>query len=67
MGGTPIYWAALKGHTEIVKILAPFTDTPDAPNKSGCTPSFVAKNTEIQRFFKPLKRKAEPSTTPSKK
>ena len=26
-GNTPIYWAAYYGHTEIVKILSPLTDT----------------------------------------
>ena len=28
IGYTPIYWAAMLGHTEIVKILAPFVDNP---------------------------------------
>ena len=64
---TPIYGAAQNGHTEIVKILAPLTDNPNAPNNSGCTPSSIAENIEIQRFLKSLKRKAEPSTNPSKK
>ena len=41
-GGTPIYWAALKGHTEIVKILAPLADYPNAPDKYGFTPIYWA-------------------------
>ena len=42
---TPIYWAAKNGHTEIVKILAPLTDNPNAPNKYGETPIHkAAKN-----------------------
>ena len=34
----PLYWAAFAGHTEIVKILAPLTNNPNAPNKVGKTP-----------------------------
>ena len=70
---TPIYMAAEYGHTEIVKILAPLTDNPDAPNNKGVTPSSVAKNVEIRRilesFKNSAKRKAEPRSTagPSKK
>ena len=40
--GTPIYRAAVNGHTEIVKILAPLTDDPNAPNKDGDTPIHMA-------------------------
>ena len=36
---------------EIVKILAPLTDNPNAPNKYGYTPSSRAKNAEIRRFL----------------
>ena len=34
---TPIHEAAQNGHTEIVKILAPMTDNPNAPDKDGQT------------------------------
>ena len=37
-GGTPIYHATLKGHTEIVKILIGCTNNPNAPNILGETP-----------------------------
>ena len=37
-GKTPIYWAALYGHTDIVKVLAPLTDDPNAPDIYGNTP-----------------------------
>ena len=30
--------AARKGHTEIVKILAPFAGNPNAPHEDGSTP-----------------------------
>ena len=49
---TLIYWAAKNGHMEIVKILAPLTDNPNAPNNWGETPSSVAENKEIRRFLK---------------
>ena len=32
-GETLIFWATVEGHTEIVKILAPLTDNPNAPTK----------------------------------
>ena len=34
----PIYEAACEGHTEIVKILAPLTDNPNATTINGKTP-----------------------------
>ena len=34
-GSTPFYWAAVNGHTEIVKTLAPYTENPNTPNKDG--------------------------------
>ena len=37
-GETLIFWATVEGHTEIVKILAPLTDNPNAPTNSGNTP-----------------------------
>ena len=49
--------AAKKGHTEIVKILVPLTDNPNAPNKDGDTPIHVAAcagNTEIVKILIPL-------------
>ena len=57
-GSTPIYWAAVWGHTEIVKILAPLTDTPNAPwNNQWQTPFAVAKNEEIRGIL--LKKSIE--------
>ena len=51
--------AAWNGHTEVVKILAPLTDNPNAPNDIGRTPNqwgitplAVAKNTEIREILK---------------
>ena len=56
---------------EIIKILAPLTDNPNAPDDGGETPSSVAKNAEIRRLLKSFntsgKHKAGPSTKPSKK
>ena len=60
-GNTPIYEAALNGHTEIIKILAPLTDNPNAPDKDGKTPSSFVKNAEIKRFLESFKAD-EPST-----
>ena len=51
-GTTPIFKAALKGHTEIVKILAPMTDNPNAPNDDGQTPMDVAKSKDIRDILK---------------
>jgi len=56
-GETPIYWAAINGHTEIVKILAPLTDNPNAPDEYGATPIFWAAlygYTEIVKILVPL-------------
>ena len=68
---SPIYLAASNGHTEIVKILAPLTDNPNAPDNDGKTPSSVAKNAEIrgilQSFNTSRKHNAGPSGKPSKK
>ena len=70
-GITPIYWAACKGHTEIVKILAPLSDNPDAPNRNRKTPSSVTRTSEIRKFLKSFntsrKLKAGSSMKPSKK
>ena len=49
--------AALYGHTEIVKILAPLTNSPIAPNKYGFTPISAAAqrgHTEIVKILAPL-------------
>ena len=56
-GKTPIYWAAYKGHTEIVKILAPLTNNPNVPNRDGRTPIHCAAeygHTEIVKCLVPL-------------
>ena len=45
------------GHTEIVKILAPLTDDPNAPDKNGDTPIHHAANegyTKIVKILAPL-------------
>ena len=47
----------MKGHTEIVKILAPLTDNPNAPDRYGETPIFQAAKfgfTEIVQILAPL-------------
>ena len=42
----------MKGHTEIVKILAPLTNNPNASRYyDGKTPIEVAKNEEIRRIL----------------
>ena len=60
-GKTPIYQAALNGHTEIVKILVPLTNDPNALNDiTGKSPVDVAKNDEIRTIlesFKPSKKR----------
>ena len=53
-GNTPIYTAAIFGHTEIVNILAPLTNVPNAPVKNGWTPIYwAARNghTEVVRIL----------------
>ena len=59
-GRTPIHEAARWSHIsfsnswkyrEIVKILAPLTDHPNAPDNDGNTPSSVTKNAEIREFL----------------
>ena len=52
---TPIYWAAYHGHTEIVKILAPLTENPNAPNREGETPMDIAENEEIKEILASFK------------
>ena len=51
-GNNPIFIAAHNGRTEIVKILAPLTDNPNASNKHGKTPIEVAKNKEIRKILR---------------
>ena len=52
--------------TELVKILAPLTDNPNAPNKQGKTPIGVSKNAKIrgilEAFETSRKLKSGPST-----
>ena len=50
-GETPIFWATIEGHTEIVKILAPLTDSPNPPNKSRETPIYCAVVTQKLSFW----------------
>ena len=54
---TPFYWAANFGHTEIVRILAPLADNPNAPAENGETPIYVAASkghTEIVKYLASL-------------
>ena len=54
---SPIYWAARNGHTEIVKILAPLADNPNAPYTDGRNPIYCAArygHTEIIKILAPL-------------
>ena len=54
---SPILMAAKFGHTESVKILAPLTKNPNAPNSTGITPIFVAAmkgHIEIVKMLIPL-------------
>ena len=56
-GKTPIYWAAYKGHTEIVKILAPLTANPNAEDEDKDTPILIAARhgySEIVKILAPL-------------
>ena len=66
-----IHLAVQYGHTEIVKILAPLRDNPNAPDKYGETPIDVAKTEEILQILKSFtssrKRKAGRLENPSKK
>ena len=57
MEKTHIYWAACNGDIDIVKILAPLTDNPNAPDKYGNTPIHKAAqygHTEIIKILGPL-------------
>ena len=41
-----------KGLIEMIKILAPLTDNPNAPDHNGKTPIKVAKNEKIRKILK---------------
>jgi len=54
---TPIYWAALNGHTEIVRILAYLAENPNTTTSDGETPIYMAASrghTEIIKILAPL-------------
>ena len=54
---SPIHEAAWNGHIEIVKILAPLTDNPNAPDADGRTPIHKAAlngHTEFVKILAPL-------------
>ena len=54
VGCTPIYYAAMRGHFEIVKLLAPYTSNPNIPNQDGDTPIHQAAfngHLEIVKFL----------------
>ena len=56
-GYTPIYRAAAHGYTEIVKILTPLSNNPNAPDYVGETPIFWAAcngHKEIVKLLAPL-------------
>ena len=42
-GWTPIHAAAIKGNTNIVKVLMKYTETPNAEDDAGRTPLKLAK------------------------
>ena len=54
-GRTPIFEAARRGYTEIVKILAPLTENPNASDIYGETPINFTQNKEILSILKPYK------------
>ena len=69
-GYTPIHKAAQKGHSEILKILSSLTQSPNAPYNQGNTLPSIVRNVKICRILKSntsRKRKAVPSTKPSRK
>ena len=41
---SPIYWASENGHSDVVKVLAPISNNPNAPDHgiNGCTPILLA-------------------------
>ena len=54
---TPIHWAAINGHTEIIKSLVPLTENPNVPNFNGETPIHWAVyngHTEIVKILVPF-------------
>ena len=62
--------AAWEGNPDIIKILAPLTENPNAPDKNGITQSEICSNAEIRKILKTInskKRKSDPSTKPSRK
>ena len=58
-GISPIFSAAMRGHTEIVKTLIPLTENPNLPSKGwGKTPFEIATengHTEIAKILEPFK------------
>ena len=57
MEETPIHRAAKYGYAEIIKILAPLTDNPNAPDINGFTPIYMAAwngYTEIVQILTPF-------------
>ena len=68
-GETPIYWATIMGYSEIVKILVPLTDNPNAPDNYGETPIYVATingHTQIVKILAALTDKPTTSNGHSK-
>ena len=60
---SPIYWAAIKGDTEIVKFLAPLADNPNFLKKDGKSPIYWAAmhgHTEIVKILAPLTENTNP-------
>ena len=70
-GDTPIHKAAYGGYAEILKILVPLADNPNAQNNNGETPLSMAKNAEIRKIFESFKisrkRQNKPLEKQSKK
>ena len=46
-GGTPLHWAARKGHQEIVELLIANGANVNAQDEDGGTPLFYTSNREI--------------------
>ena len=66
-GETPIHWAALNGHLEILKLLVSYTDDPNVPDSQGWTPIHWSANhlghIDILKLVAPLTKNPNPKST----
>ena len=53
-GFTPIFWAAMKGHIEIVRLLLETTNNPNSADIHGQTPMWIAEQCGHQEIVKLL-------------